>query len=123
MEISAIQVARYILSFSWVYHGFFPKLFTIAPLERKMTATLGFAPELSDSITRLAGVSEIIFGVVLFFMYKNKNILYFNVAALIGLCLFVAVQVPAILIEAFNPLTTNLALVGLSYVLIKQPRI
>jgi hypothetical protein len=120
MESSSLQVVRYILGFSWVYHGFFPKLLTVAPLEKQLTATLGFSETLSYWITKCAGISEMLFGLALIMFYQNKHLIRVNIVALLLLCLFVAIQLPTLLIEAFNPLTTNLALIGLSYVLLKN---
>jgi hypothetical protein len=117
MNVSSIQLARYILSFIWVYHGVFPKLLTIAPIEQQLIATLNFSTEHSYLITKFAGVFEIIFGIILFVLYKNKTILLLNISVLVMLCVFVAIQLPSLLIEAFNPITTNLSLVGLSYIL------
>ena len=55
MNTISIQTLRYVLGLSWVYQGFSLKLFTIAPLERELTATMGFSAELSNLITRRAG--------------------------------------------------------------------
>ena len=118
MEQSVVQVARYILGFSWIYHGLFPKLLTVAPLERELTATLGLSNDLSLLVTRAAGVCEIGFGLLLFIFYTSRSLLLLNTLVLFLLGLFVAVQMPLLLIEAFNPVTTNLALLGLSYVLL-----
>ncbi len=120
MERSSLQFARYVLGLSWIYHGFFPKLLTIAPLEQAMTGTLGFSNEVSQWITRGAGVGEILFGVLLITFYQNKAILILNKIALLVLCAFVAVQLPQVLIEAFNPITTNFSLLALSYILLKN---
>lgn len=38
--MSSVQIARYIISFSWLYHGILPKLIHIAPLEKLMTTNL-----------------------------------------------------------------------------------
>lgn len=116
--MSSIQIARYIVSFSWLYHGIFPKIFHIAPLEKLMTSSIGFSEELSYFITKSAGVGEVIFGIVLFIFYKNKLIIILNIVGLIGLLLFVAMLQPHLLIEAFNPVTTNIAIIGLSFVLL-----
>jgi len=116
----AIQVARYILGLSWIYQGFFPKLYAIAPLERQLTATMGFTPEASDMITRGAGVSEIIFGLFLIVGYRNRTLHMLNILALLGLLAYVVVMMPSLLLEAFNPVTTNLPLIVLSVVLISS---
>ncbi len=118
MDNHAIQVARFILGFSWIYHGLFPKLITVAPIEKTLTATMSLSEHASYLVTKTAGVMEIIFGLLLIVLYKNRPLIKLNIAALISLCAFVAVQLPSLLIEAFNPVTTNLALIGLSYVLL-----
>jgi uncharacterized membrane protein YphA (DoxX/SURF4 family) len=119
MDNSSIQVARSILAFSWIYHGLFPKLLTIAPLEKALTATIGLSAEHSYFVTKAAGLAEILFGVMLFVLYKSKTIHLVNIAALFSLGIFVAINMPILLVEAFNPVTTNLALIGFSYLLLR----
>lgn len=118
--MSSIQIARFIVSFSWLYHGIAPKLIQIAPLEKLMTASLGFSEDMSYYITKSAGVGELLFGLLLFFFYRSKPLLILNILALIGLLLFVAVMQPQLLFEAFNPVTTNLGIIGLSMVLLND---
>lgn len=118
--MSSVQLARYILCFSWMYHGIFPKLIHIAPLEKLITGSFGFSDEVSYYITKSAGVGELIFGTVLFIFYRSKSIILLNIVALIGLLLFVALLQPQVLIEAFNPVTTNIPLIGLSLVLLNN---
>lgn len=117
-----IQIARFIISFSWLYHGLIPKLIHIAPLELKMTASFGFNAEISTLITRAAGIGEMIFAVLFFIFYRSILLNILNIAALVGLMLFVAVLQPTLLIEAFNPVTTNLAIIAFSLVLINEQR-
>lgn len=118
--MSSIQIARYIISFSWLYHGIFPKLIHIAPLEKLLTGSFGFSDDISYWITKSAGVGEVIFGILLFVFYRSKHLILLNIFALIGLLLFVAFLQPQLLIEAFNPVTTNLPLIGLSLVLLNE---
>lgn len=115
--MSSIQIARFIVSFSWIYHGIFPKLIQIAPLERLMTASLGFSNEISDLITQAAGIGEVLFGIIFFIFYRSTLILVLNIVGLISLLLFVAILQPQLLIEAFNPVTTNIPIIGLSLIL------
>ena len=119
MDNHSIQVARYILAFSWMYHGLFPKLITVAPIEKALTATIGLSDQASNLLTKTAGVSEIIFGLLILVFYQNQHLIKLNIFVLVSLCVFVAVQMPGLLIEAFNPVTTNLALTGLSYILLR----
>jgi len=85
-----------------------------------MTGSFGFNPEISNLITRAAGVGEIIFAVLFFIFYRSILINVLNILALIGLMLFVAILQPSLLIEAFNPVTTNLAIIAFSVVLINE---
>mgnify|MGYP000132584837 CR=1 FL=1 len=64
----------------------------------------------------------IIFAVLFFIFYRSILINILNIAALVGLMLFVAVLQPTLLIEAFNPVTTNLAIIAFSLVLINEQR-
>ena len=120
--MSSIQIARFIISFSWLYHGIFPKLVHVAPLEKVITASLGLSDELSFLVTKVAGVAEVFFGLVFFVLYRSKLIVLLNIAALSGLLLFVVFLQPQILIEAFNPVTTNIALIGFSLILLNENR-
>ena len=118
--MSSIQIARFIISFSWLYHGIFPKLIHIAPLEKVMTASLGLSNELSYLVTKSAGVGEVIFGLLFFVLYRAKAIVLLNIIGLTGLLFFVALMQPHLLIEAFNPVTTNIALIGFSFILLLE---
>lgn len=120
MDNVSIQLSRYILGLSWIYHGLFPKIITVAPTEKALTATFGFSEDISYLITKFAGVGEILFGILILVMYKNKHVITLNIAALVGLCFFVAVSIPVLLIEAFNPVTTNVALIGFSIILLRH---
>ncbi|PAJ74495.1 hypothetical protein CJF42_10335 [Pseudoalteromonas sp. NBT06-2] len=120
--MSSLQIARFIISFSWLYHGIFPKLFHIAPLEKAMTASIGLSSELSYLVTKSMGVGEIIFGVLFFIFYRNKAIILLNIIGLSGLLCFVAILQPQLLIEAFNPVTTNIALIGFSLILLVETK-
>lgn len=118
--MSSIQIARFMIAFSWLYHGIFPKLIHIAPLEKLMTASLGLSDDLSYFVTKSAGVGEVIFGLVFFIFYRNKIIILLNIVGLTGLLFFVALLQPHLLIEAFNPVTTNLTLIAFSFILLVE---
>ncbi len=113
-----MQIARIVVGLSWIYHGLFPKLVHVAPIELAMTASIGFSDELSYFITKAAGVSEIIFGLVFITFYKIKSIIYLNITGLALLLMFVIIQMPNLLIEAFNPVTTNIPIIALSFILL-----
>ncbi len=117
-NLSTIQIARFIVSFSWLYHGIFPKLIHIAPLEKVMITSLGLSSELSYFLTKSAGVGEVIFGILFFLFYRNKWVVLLNIIGLFSLLVFVALLQPQLLIEAFNPVTTNISLIALSFILL-----
>jgi len=85
-----------------------------------MTASIGLSDELSYLVTKSAGVGEVIFGLVFFVLYRNKAIVLLNIIGLTGLLAFVALMQPHLLIEAFNPVTTNIALIGFSFILLLE---
>lgn len=118
--MSSIQIARLIIAFSWLYQGIFPKLVHIAPLEKLMTSSLGLSIELSYFVTKIAGAGEVIFGILFFVLYRSKAIILINIIGLTGLLGFVAMMQPHLLIEAFNPVTTNIALIGFSFILLRE---
>ncbi|MBQ4812826.1 DoxX-like family protein [Pseudoalteromonas luteoviolacea] len=120
--VSSIQLARYVISFAWLYHGIFPKLVHVAPLESLIMSSIGFSNEVSLLITRVAGIGEVIFGVFFFIYYQTYLANVLNIVGLTVLLASVAVLQPQILIEAFNPVTTNIPLVALSLVLINHVR-
>lgn len=118
--MSSVNIARFILSFSWFYHGLFPKLIHVAPVERLMTASLGLSDKVSYLMTKSAGIAEVIFAVVIFIFYQSRLIILINIVALIALLLFVVLLQPQLLIAAFNPVTTNIALIGFSLILLNE---
>lgn len=119
-KLNIIQISRYIIGLTWIYQGIFPKLLHIAPLEQAITGSFGLSEELTYILIKSAGVGEVLFGLMFIFLYKLKPVQLINLAALIGLLAFVAVMVPYILIEAFNPVTTNIPLLVLGYILLQQ---
>jgi len=107
---------------SWLYHGIFPKLLHIAPLEKAMTASLGFSEEISYLITKSAGIGELLFGLTFIAFYKSRIVVILNIMGLTGLLLFVAILQPQLLVGAFNPVTTNIPLIGLSLILLSSTK-
>lgn len=118
--MNTIQLARYVIGLTWIYHGLFPKLLNIAPLEQAMTSSLGFSDEITYFLIKSAGVGEIVFGIVFILFYRVKAIQILNLAGLIGLLIFAAVLTPYILMEAFNPVTTNIPLILIGYILLQH---
>jgi len=118
--LNMVQLARYVIGLTWIYHGIFPKLLQIAPLELAMTGSLGFSEEITYLLVKVAGISELIFGLVFICCYRLKVVQLLNIIGLTGLLLFAAIMTPFILLEAFNPVTTNVPLIVLGCFLYRR---
>ena len=120
--MNTAQLSRFVLGFSWIYHGLFPKLLFLAPLELEMSGSIGLSESNTLLLIRFAGVSEILFGILLLVFYKRAALLYLNITALLALLFFVLIMTPQLIVEAFNPVTTNLPLIVLSLVLLHEAK-
>ena len=106
-------VARIALALVFIWHGLVPKILWLSPDELAMIQAHGLsAPEW---VARLAGALEIILGVVLLIRGRRWPIVL-AAALLIGLLLDVLLMSPHLLLQAFNPLSTNLAALALCWV-------
>ena len=92
--ITTLQIARYSIAFSWLYHGLAPKLIHIAPHEKLMSDSLGFDPEFTYLFIKAAGMAEVVWAIIFFYAYRVAAILWLNIVALTGLLLAVAVLQP-----------------------------
>ncbi len=101
-----------------IYNGLAPKLIQIAPLEQLISGSVGFADELTYMFIKFAGIAEVMWGIIFFFFYKNRVVLLLNIIALVGLLLAVAALQPQLLIEAFNPVTTNIPLIAFTVIIL-----
>lgn len=118
--MSTMQIARWVIGLSWIYQGLFPKLITIAPIENSLTSQIGFSADHTFWLIKIVGVSEVLFGAVFIKHYKNLIIVYLNILGLAFLLVLVVVLDAIYLIEAFNPVTTNIPLIALSFVLLSE---
>jgi len=120
--LSSIQLARFTIAFSWIYHGLFPKLIQISPLEMAMSSAVGFSEENTLLLIKFAGCGELAFGIAFIFLYRLKPIVWLNIFGLSGLLGFVMLLMPHLLVEAFNPVTTNIPLIVISFVLMNDSK-
>ncbi len=109
-------LARLALALVFIWHGLAPKILWLSPDEVAMIAAHGlpdhalFAPE---SIARIGGIVEILLGIALLAVPRQRWPLLVAGAVLLVLLLDVALLSPHLLIQAFNPLSTNLAALAL----------
>lgn len=120
--MNTIQLSRFVLGFSWIFHGLFPKLLFLAPSELEMSGSIGLSESNTLLLIRFAGVSEILFGLALLAFYKIALLHYLNIIGLLALLLFVLIMTPHLMVEAFNPVTTNLPLIVLSLILLNETK-
>ena len=107
--------ARAVLAFVFIYHGLVPKILWLSPTEAALAGAHGlYAPIISP----IAGVGEILLGGALLLFKRTLVPVYAAIASLVVLLLDVAIMMPALLTEAFNPVTLNLAVIFIGYVVI-----
>src|SRR3989338_8486986 len=106
-------LARIALALVFIWHGMVPKILWLSPDELVMIQVHNLpAPEWVASI---AGLAEIILGLLLLWRRQRWPLLLAGLL-LIGLLLDVALFSPHLLLQAFNPLSTNLAALALCWV-------
>lgn len=87
-----------------------------------MSGSIGLTEENTLLLIRFSGVAEILFGIAFIVFYRIGILVMLNIAGLVGLLVFVLVMTPSVLIEAFNPVTTNIPLIVLSIVLLRNEK-
>ena len=110
-------VSRYLLGFLFIYHGLVPKILWLSTAEVHLVDISGIGIS-ATIMSPLAGVLEILLGCAIIFLRKLKIIIYAAAGALLGLLAYVAVMSPEYLIDAFNPVTTNILGMGLCYLIL-----
>ena len=100
-------IARGGLAFMFAYHGLVPKLLWLSDSERTMIQAHGI--EQVQLFVTLAGVGEIALALWIVLSPRSPWPIAVAATALIGLLVDVAVVSPALLREAFNPVSLNVA--------------
>ncbi|UAW98351.1 DoxX-like family protein [Halopseudomonas nanhaiensis] len=110
-------IARLALGAMFIYQGLLPKILLTSPTELRLVEASGLGLP-AELIVPLAGVGEILLGLLILFRRAGLWPVYLAAAALVGLVFYVAVVMPGLLAEAFNPVTTNLLALALCYVIV-----
>lgn len=112
-------IARWTLALVFVYHGLVPKILVLSPVEVQMI--LAHGSELPFKyIAMVAGVAEIALGLALILLRRQLWPVWVALFALIVLLIDVVLFSPALLVEAFNPVSTNIAGIGLCLVVLRH---
>lgn len=109
-------VCRCAIAFVWFYHGLVPKLLHLHKDELAMSMALGLSRSGAEKIAVIGGVAEIGMSVVVLLFWRQRWPLIMTVLVMCGLLAFVILFQPALLGGAFNPVTTNIAVIALAVV-------
>jgi uncharacterized membrane protein YphA (DoxX/SURF4 family) len=109
-------ICRLMVAFVWVYQGLVPKLLFSNPDERLMLADAGWSAESINAAVRLAGITEIAFGVLLIVAWRVRTLFAMTIVLMLAAIAFVGAESPRYLSAAFNPVTLNLSMVALSVI-------
>lgn len=105
-------ISRLSLGFLFIYHGLVPKILWLSPVETHLVSLSGLDLP-ANIVSLLAGIGEVLLGGSIIFFRKSIIPIYVAMVVLLLLLLFVGFVSPKYLVEAFNPVTTNM--LGLSF--------
>jgi uncharacterized membrane protein YphA (DoxX/SURF4 family) len=109
-------LSRVVVGFVWIYHGLVPKLLSPNPDEAAMLLAAGVAPEHIEAVLQTVGFAEMAFGLALLAFWRARLFFALTVFLMIVSLIVVAIKSPQYLTAAFNPVTLNVAMIGLSAV-------
>jgi uncharacterized membrane protein YphA (DoxX/SURF4 family) len=108
------SIARATVAFTWLYHGLFPKLLHHDAAELDLLSRIGTPTSRLLTAVTIAGWSEIVFGLLLLVLWRDRWPLWLTLALMLIGIPIVAISAPAYVGAAFNPVTLNLGLAALS---------
>lgn len=112
-------VARLALALVFLWHGLVPKILWLSPDEVAMIVAHGLPAHglpAPDLIAQAAGGAEMVLALLLVLLRRRRWPLLLVGALLVVLLVDVALFSPHLLLQAFNPLSTNLAALALCWV-------
>jgi uncharacterized membrane protein YphA (DoxX/SURF4 family) len=108
---SIAQVSRLALGLVFIWHGLVPKILWLSVDEVAMIQAHGLPA--AEWVAQAAGLAEILLGLLLVLLRGHRWPLLLAGLLLIGLLVDVALFSPHLLLQAFNPVSTNLAALAL----------
>jgi len=100
------RLARASLAFIFAYHGLVPKLLLLSPGEQLLLQAHGLGR--AAWLSQVAGIAELVLAALLL-MPSLAWPLLVAAGVLLGLLVDVAVMQPSMLVDAFNPVSLNVA--------------
>lgn len=119
------KLARLTLGFIFIYQGLVPKLMFLDKTELYLNQLhLAFIPApvwlKPQLLAQLAGLGEIILGVLIIIVTRKNWPIWLAIVALLVLLLDCVLLAPYLLTQAFNPLSTNIAMLGLAWIALQS---
>ncbi len=110
-----LLISRFALAFSWIYQGAVPKIVCQSPGEIELIGHVIPVYEYACQLVTSMGYGEILFGFFLLFT-RRSWVFIANILILSMLLGYVALFQADLFTLPFNPLTLNVALIGLSLI-------
>lgn len=111
------MVSRVTLAFIFIYHGLVPKIIWLSSVEVSLTSAHNFGVS-AELISTVAGVMEILLGLSIVLLRKSLAPIYIAMILLVALLVDVAIVMPMLLVDAFNPVTINIASIVVGYIIV-----
>ena len=108
-------ISRLSLGFLFIYHGLVPKILWLSPVEIHLASLSGLNIS-ANIISPVAGIGEMLLGCSIIF-FRKSIIQFIALIVLLLLLLFVSLVSPKYLVDAFNPVTTNMLGMGFCYLI------
>ena len=111
------MVSRVTLAFIFIYHGLVPKIIWLSSVEVSLTNAHNFGLS-AELISTIAGVMEILLGLSIVLLRRSLAPIYIAIIMLVALLVDVAFVMPMLLVDAFNPVTINVASIVIGYIVV-----
>ena len=109
-------LSRLVLAFIWIYQGLFPKLLYKSSGELEILRGSGWFTGAEFTVLNIVGWAEMIFGLLCLMLWHWRAIFVVNMLLLAVLTAGAIGSSTAIFVAPFNPVTLNVAMVGLSII-------
>lgn len=119
--MASAAIARLALGVVFLYHGLVPKLLFLSPDEVRMIEAHDW-PLSTVRVAQAAGAAEMVLGLAILLLLRSRWRLWVAAVALVALLTDVALFSPALLLGAFNPVTTNIAALALCLIALRGER-
>lgn len=104
------------VAFVWIWHGVVPKLLGPHADELKLWLDAGFAIETARLLTFAAGVSEVVFGLLVLCFARRRWPWVFTILGMLVATVGVLISSPSFVSAAFGPVSINLQLIALAVI-------